>query len=76
MTGQIFIALDQLANALIGGYADETLSARAWRERNSEPRWGKAQVWIDRIFFWQQDHCFQSFLSEYERKQLPKEYSK
>ena len=29
---QILIAVDQLANAVIGGWADETLSSRAWRE--------------------------------------------
>ena len=29
---QILIAIDQLANAVIGGWADETLSSRAWRE--------------------------------------------
>ena len=28
---QFLIALDQLANTLAGGYADETLSARAHR---------------------------------------------
>ena len=28
---QFLIALDQLANTLVGGYADETLSARAHR---------------------------------------------
>lgn len=29
---QTAIAIDQLLNALLGGFADETLSARAWRE--------------------------------------------
>lgn len=29
---QFLIALDQLANTLVGGYADETLSARAHRD--------------------------------------------
>lgn len=28
----VLIALDQLANALIGGWPDESLSSRAWRE--------------------------------------------
>ena len=30
---QILVALDQLINTLIGGYADETLSSRAHRRR-------------------------------------------
>ena len=32
---QILIALDQLANAILAGHADETLSARAYRSRAS-----------------------------------------
>ena len=28
---QVLIALDQLANAILAGHADETLSARAYR---------------------------------------------
>ncbi len=30
---QVAIAIDQLLNALLGGWADETLSARMWRHR-------------------------------------------
>lgn len=65
---QIAIAIDQLANTLLGGMADETLSARAHRT---------GSVWepmIDALFFWQIGHCFQSYISEKERKQLPTEY--
>ena len=48
--------------------ADETLSARAHRTGSVlEPL-------IDALFFWQTDHCFESYLSEKERKQLPQEY--
>lgn len=65
---QIAIAIDQLLNALLGGMADETLSARAHRTGSVlEPL-------IDALFFWQADHCFESYISEKERKQLPKEY--
>lgn len=28
---QIMIAIDQLANALLGGWSDETISSRCWR---------------------------------------------
>lgn len=65
---QIAIAFDQLANALLGGMADETLSARAHRTGSAwEPL-------IDALFFWQSDHCFESYMSEKARKQLPQEY--
>ena len=33
------IAVDQLGNTLIGGKADETISARAWRLKDKELRW-------------------------------------
>jgi hypothetical protein len=65
---QIAIAVDQLANTLIGGMADETISARAWREQ-----W-KFRYVLDFIFG--KGHCFNSFVSELERNQLPKKYKK
>ena len=40
---QILVAFDQLINTCIGGYADETLSSRAWRHKldgsRSWPSW-------------------------------------
>jgi|UPI00030688AB hypothetical protein len=33
---QVLIAVDQLANTLIGKWADETLSSWAWRERHKK----------------------------------------
>ena len=65
---QIAIAFDQLLNALLGGMADETLSARAHRTGSVlEPL-------IDALFFWQVAHCFESYISEKRRQQLPPEY--
>lgn len=70
---QILIALDQLANTLLGGMADETLSARAWRIQSP-----LCPV-IDAIFFWDKQgvkgHCQLSYESEVLRSQLPKGYS-
>ena len=72
---QTLIALDQLANAfLAAGWADETLSARAWRLDGTKPRWTWARRIIDLIFFWQKNHCEQAYLTEQERLQLPPEY--
>lgn len=69
---QILVALDQLVNTLIGGYADETLSSRAHRRR-LRGKGGCAWV-IDHIFFWQDEHCKASYESELERAQLPVEF--
>lgn len=72
---QVAVAFDQLMNTLMGGYADETLSARAWRHHldgsRTWPRWI-----IDHLFFWQKNHCKEAYESELLRKQLPDIYRK
>ena len=71
----IGIAFDQLINAILCGYPDETLSARCWREKRTRAVWV-----IDRIFRWDRDengklnHCESSFWHEMNRKDLPEEY--
>lgn len=65
---QVLIAIDQLANTLLGGFADETLSARLWRTQHP------AYKWVDRLFFWEPGHCYASYQSELLRSQLPKGY--
>ena len=68
-------ALDQLLNALLGGYCDESLSARAYRWRRDGKRQWAAQT-INALFFWQKDHCFSAYGNEQARRQLPPEYRK
>jgi hypothetical protein len=71
---QILIAVDQLANALLAGMADETLSARTWRNRDSgKRRWRFALVVINTLFG-DDDHCRDAFEAERTRRQLPPEY--
>lgn len=73
--GQVAIAIDQLINALLGGYADETLSARAHRMRvKKQPYWGWTANMIDRGFFWQKAHCEAAYKAEQQRKHLPAEF--
>jgi hypothetical protein len=74
MVKQIAIALDQLLNALCGGWADETLSARVYRNRNNSSWWRFWYRALNALFFWQPDHCLGAFFSETHRKQLPKIY--
>lgn len=91
---ELFIALDQLANVLIfafnlGTYADETLSARAWRQsRTGRPlRWAIFRRVIDALFIWQDAylrirtgrwpedrHCERAYNSERARMGLHPEY--
>lgn len=79
---QFLIAEDQRLNTLVWsqaegwGYADETLSARAWRLGKRYPKtWGRFQTALDTVFFWQKaGHCYEAYLAEKDRKQYPREY--
>lgn len=73
---RLLIGIDQMINTLIGGDPDETLSARAWRQRDSKKRWMYLQLFIDHIFFWQDDHCFHAYQEEFERSQMSDHYKK
>ena len=68
----VAIWIDQGFNVLFCGSPDETLSARAYRQAvkgNKVP-----SRLINAIFFWQEDHCHAAWLSEANRKHLPKDY--
>lgn len=70
----VLIALDQLLNALLGGWPDETFSSRAWRWHSCGTRSWPCKL-LDFIGnkFGDKDHCFQSFESERLRAQQPPE---
>ncbi len=71
---QVLIAVDQVFNTLCGGWADETLSARIWRNKDNSWYWSSLRVSVDIIFFFQKNHCEQSFYSEINRSQMAKIY--
>jgi hypothetical protein len=69
---QNLIALDQLGNTLLFGMADETLSSRAFRAEAKGRFFGKVfRPMIDLIFFFDRNHCLNSFVSEVKRRHLP-----
>lgn len=70
---QVALAVDQLANALIGGMADETLSSHAWRSRDHR-YWHWAYRFINWLWFWQDDHCRIAYENEKARKHMAKEF--
>lgn len=65
---QVLIAIDQLLNTLVGGYADETVSARAYRKG-----WRRREAFINWLFN-DPNHCMNSYNSELLRSHLPKAY--
>ena len=70
---QIMIAFDQLCNTIVGGWADETFSARCWRLRERGRGWRTLQSLIDCVAWVCGDkhHCEESYKSEVEGRQLP-----
>lgn len=73
---QLAIAVDQVANAVLGGWADETLSSRAWRLSGHNRAWALARRFIDALalaLFRQREHCFEAYISERLRLHSPPE---
>lgn len=48
---------------LLSGSPDMTVSARCYINRG-RPKWGRAYRIINRLFFWQANHCKSSFRSD------------
>lgn len=70
----ICIGLDQLINALFGGWPDETISSRAWRWELAGVRsWPRRLLDGLALILGDKDHCRESFESERLGRQLPPE---
>ena len=54
-----------VAEVLLGGHHDQTVSARAYVHQH-ECGWGIAYRIINVLFFWQENHCRQSYLADVE----------
>lgn len=61
------VSIDQLANTLLAGYPDETLSSRSWRCR-SQTRWG-IMVKVINFITHNPHHCELAYTKEID---LPK----
>ncbi len=73
----LLIAFDQLLNALLLGSPDETLSSRAYRTEQSGKIFGRLfRPLIDTLFFFDEKHCYNAYLSEVNKRQLPAVFSK
>src|SRR5699024_4847335 len=70
---QLAIAVDQLVNAALCGWADETLSSRAYRTQYKR-RWQVIMRVINGIFFSQENHCRDAYLLELDKGRVPPEF--
>ena len=75
---QLIIAIDQLFNVICLGWADETFSARCWRQRNKNKFWALARKIVDILLFWDtkdgMKHCEWAYENEDKRAQCAPEY--
>lgn len=72
---EIAVAFDQFCNAVLGGYACETFSARCYRCQDRNKFWPVARAVVDTIFFFQPEHCKQAYeYAKTVKSHLPQEY--
>lgn len=81
---QFALSVDQTVNTLVWssaeqktGYADECLSARLYRLKDTSPNWKRAHDslnWIARKLGISKSHCFDAWCDEFQRHQLPESY--
>lgn len=63
---RVAVLLSQATNCvLLFGHPDQTVSARAFANRH-RPAWGAVYRTINAVFFWQADHCRNSFEADIE----------
>lgn len=69
----LLIIISQFINTVfLAGHPDQTISARAFENRKKKA-WGVVYVVINKIFYWQSNHCLTSYLEDITRaKQLVK----
>jgi hypothetical protein len=73
---RLLLLVSAAVNALFyGGHPDESLSARAWRERE-DPAWERRRVRIDQFFTrWQgPDHCRKVWADQVKREEARRAY--
>ena len=78
---QLLIAFDQFLSCFVGlltgdAWADETFSSKCWRKGKSSDVWNMIRICVDGLLWFDKQHCFTSYISEAERKQLPEEFRK
>ena len=66
----LLISFDQFVNVIFLGQPDETISSRAWRCKDVNSFWSVMHSLINKLFFFQKDHCHKAYLAELERKHI------
>lgn len=70
----VLVSIDQLINAVLGGYPDETFSSRVYRKSVARQKFWEVLHWIiDKMFFWEENHCYNAYKNELSGKYSPNE---
>ena len=74
----ILLSIDQFGNVLLLGSADETISARSYRQGELEGHrgWAIARKVIDKLFWFDPDHAAEAYAAEFSRHHMPEHYHK
>ena len=74
---RVLVAVDQVANAILGGQSDETISAKTYRmaRKTNEWKWIKLEKIINNLMG-SATHCHDAYQAEVDRTQISNDYSK
>jgi hypothetical protein len=67
----VLVALDRVANAILRGDPDETLSSVAYRVNRDKGWWRFTMPIINRLFWFQPAHCFVAYTNDRKRVLKP-----
>jgi hypothetical protein len=62
---EVFRAISILINTLLGGYSYETLCGRCYRLRHQYVIAALGVQILNRVFFWQRNHCRRCHTADY-----------
>lgn len=72
----LLLSIDQTGNVFLMGSADETISARSYREGelNGKKRWKAMRWFVDTLFWFEKDHTKKAYEAEMARCHMPSDY--
>lgn len=72
----LLLSIDQTGNVFLMGSADETISARSYREGelNGKKHWKAMQWFVDKLFWFEPGHTKKAYEAEKARCHMPSDY--
>ena len=72
----LLLAIDQTGNVFLMGSADETISARSYREGvlNDKKHWKAMHWFVNKLFWFEPEHTKKAYEAELARCHMPSDY--